>query len=307
MASIARSGRDSLPRTGPTEAVVACYLAATIALQLVFRANQRDWQAQVALHAAVLGGVAMLFAPWAESLPRPLRRVVALVRVWYPLPMFPLLYAHVGQIVHIVNPGFIDGQLINAEKALFHSQPSIALAEHGPAWLGQIMAFAYGSYWWYGPLASVVIYRVAGALAARRFVFRVSLTMLVCYFVFQLLPAMGPRFALSHIGATLLEGGGMIAFVNSVVSTNGLRGAAFPSSHVAVMLAVVWGVWREGPRWLAGIGTLLCAVMTVAVTYCRFHYAIDAICGVAVGVLLCALADAWAARSSLRRLRDSRR
>ncbi len=300
MASPARGSADRLPQGGPTEVVVACYLAATIALQIGFRANQDDWKAQAAAHAMVLGAVAMLFAPPWQSAPRLLRRGVRLLRVWYPLPLFPFLYAHVGQIVHIVNPAYIDGQLIVLEKSIFHAQPSILLAERGSAWLGQVMAFAYASYWWYGPLACFVIYRVAGMMAARRFVFRVSLTMLVCYFVFQLLPAMGPRFALSHVGATLLEGGGMIAFVNDVVSANGLRGAAFPSSHVAVMLAVVWGVWRHGPRWLAVAGTILCAVLSVAVVYGRFHYAVDAIAGVAVGLVLCAAADAVIARSSLR-------
>ncbi len=299
MTSPAGRGGANLPDHGPTEVVVACYLAATVALQVIFHANQRDWQAQAAAHLAVLGAVTMLFAPAWRGAPIPVRRALKVLRVWYPLPMFAFLYAHVGEIVHIVNPGYIDGQLILADQALFHGQPSVALAEHSPAWLGQVMAFAYASYWWYGPLVSFVIYRAAGVLAARRFVFQVTLTMLTCYFIFQLLPAMGPRFALSQAGGTLLEGGGMIALVNHVVSTNGLRGAAFPSSHVAVMLAVVWGAWRYAPRPVALVGVVLCALLSVAVVYGRFHYAVDAMAGVAAGVALGVIAEAWMTRTSL--------
>ena len=306
MRSVVRGASDRLPGRGPTEAVVACYLVATVALQLVFRANQPDWRSQAAVHLTILGAIAMLFAPIWDAAPQWVSRGVKLLRVWYPLATFPILYAHVGQIVHIINPGFIDGQLIVAEKEIFQMQPSIVLAQHGPPWLDQVMAFAYASYWWYGPLAGYVIYRAAGVLAARRFMFQVTLTMLACYFLFQLLPAMGPRFALSHLGATMLEGSGMIGIVNRVVNANGLRGGAFPSSHVAVMLAVVWGACRYAPRFLAGVGVVFGAVLTVAVVYGRFHYAVDAIAGVVVGVMLGVVAEAWMARSSLRWLRPAR-
>jgi hypothetical protein len=278
---------------GPTEIVTAGYLVITALLLVIFHENQPAWLRHVVLHVALLAVLLWLVTRTSSQS----WSTVRLLQLWYPLPLFLILYHEVGQIVHLIQPGFVDGQLISVEQRLFGMQPSIRLAQNGPSWLADVMLLAYSAYWWYGPIVGAYIYLHAGASRFRQFVFRVSLAMYVSYLLFLLLPAEGPRFALREAGATLLPGSFIAATVNRIVATEGLRGGAFPSSHVAVMVAVVWSAWRSARR-LAPAGTLIACLLTISVVYGRFHYAIDAIAGLVLGVALCAVADAILMRSS---------
>jgi membrane-associated phospholipid phosphatase len=53
---------------------------------------------------------------------------------------------------------------------------------------------------------------------------------------------------------------------------------------VAATIAATSGAWR-GDRRLGAVMLLPAALLTVSVVYCQMHYAVDAVAGVAVGVL----------------------
>ncbi len=280
-------------RYTPTDVVTTGYLVVTGALILVFRHNLPAWPQHIALRLVLLGGIAaLIFMP--KRVAGGVRRFV---HEWYALPFFLLVYREVGSLVHLVRPDYFDAQLIAWEAALFGGvQPSIWLAERGPQWIAELMIFTYAAYWWYGPLVGAYIYRKGGRGAFREFVFSITVTMLTHYVIFIVLPAAGPRFALANEGATMLTGSPFMDAVNGIVRHEGLRGAAFPSSHVAVMTAVTWSAWRHA-RPLAVLGTVLSALLVVAVVYGRFHYALDAVAGAALGLLLPALAQTIFARA----------
>jgi membrane-associated phospholipid phosphatase len=81
----------------------------------------------------------------------------------------------------------------------------------------------------------------------------------------------------------------------SYVVKNATTGVnTFPSGHVAVTLAVAFGVMSTLP--IAGIALLLCAFsISVACIVGRYHYTVDVLAGAALGLGVCALIAAFGA------------
>ena len=81
----------------------------------------------------------------------------------------------------------------------------------------------------------------------------------------------------------------------SYVVKNATTGVnTFPSGHVAVTIAVAFGVISTLP--LVGAGLFLCAAsIAVACVVGRYHYTVDVLAGAALGLAVCALAAAFGA------------
>src|ERR1700674_3703914 len=63
-----------------------------------------------------------------------------------------------------------------------------------------------------------------------------------------------------------------------------VRGAAFPSEHVAGSVAALWGAWRHR-RWLFWAMLPLVTCMCVSTVWGRYHYVVDVFGGMATGTL----------------------
>ncbi len=63
-----------------------------------------------------------------------------------------------------------------------------------------------------------------------------------------------------------------------------MRGAAFPSEHVAGAITALWGARRHSPRlfWIF-LPLVLC--MMVSTVYGRYHYVADVLGGIVTGTL----------------------
>ncbi|MBK6424105.1 MAG: phosphatase PAP2 family protein [Gemmatimonadetes bacterium] len=62
-------------------------------------------------------------------------------------------------------------------------------------------------------------------------------------------------------------------------------GAAFPSSHVAATLVAAAAAWR-GWRPLGAMLIPPAVLLTVGVVYCQMHYAVDALAGTGLALVL---------------------
>src|SRR5438132_12315809 len=65
-----------------------------------------------------------------------------------------------------------------------------------------------------------------------------------------------------------LEGGHITATINFIEHFGRVRGAAFPSEHVAGSVAALWGAWRHR-RWLFWVMLPLVACMCVSTVWGR--------------------------------------
>jgi membrane-associated phospholipid phosphatase len=113
-----------------------------------------------------------------------------------------------------------------------------------------------------------------------------QISFLVCFLVFVFFPVQGPRYLGVPQG---VPDGPVRRLVLSVLEVGSSRGAAFPSSHVAVATTQFVMVLQYQRR----LGLLVLGIslgLAAGAVYGGFHYAVDVLAGVAVGTLAVPLA-----------------
>lgn len=265
----------------PAAVVALVYLAVSFPVLFLDGFASTPW-GMVAGHLLALGGLAWAVRSGSRSH----------LAAWLPLLLTPFFYVELPSLIAGVNdPGYYDAVVQGWDLALFGFQPSHEWAGMMP-WvlLSEAVHAGYLSYYFmiFGP--PLVLYlrgrreEFAGAQLA------VLATFVVCYVCFILFPVEGPRFAwpappgipdgpLRSLAVRLLEGGSS-------------QGTAFPSSHAAVAVAATVGALRYQRRlglWTAAFTVLL----VLGAVYGGYHYAIDMIVGVLVGVAVAVPALRW--------------
>jgi membrane-associated phospholipid phosphatase len=104
------------------------------------------------------------------------------------------------------------------------------------------------------------------------------------YVIAILFPIESPWFAMAGSWHGPLQGGPITAAINFIEHYGRVRGAAFPSEHVAGSVAALWGAWRHR-RWLFWMMAPLVICMCVSTVWGRYHYVVDVFAGLATGTL----------------------
>jgi membrane-associated phospholipid phosphatase len=205
---------------------------------------------------------------------------------WYPLLIMPLLYEELASLNVAVWQGrYFDPVILGIERFVFGTQPSFALSRALPYLaLSEPLHAAYLSYYLiiYGP--PLLLYLLGRRGDFRRLVFVLMLTFFVHYLFFVYFPVQGPRYLFPAPGGELARGP-VYRAAHALLESGSSRGAAFPSSHVAVAVVQTLLVARFMPR-LAPVVGLLAAGLAFGAVYGGFHYATDAIAGLVAGIVL---------------------
>jgi len=97
-------------------------------------------------------------------------------------------------------------------------------------------------------------------------------------------PIESPWFAMAGWWHGPLRGGPFTATISFIEHYGRVRGAAFPSEHVAGSIAALWGAWRHR-RWLFWVMVPLVAAMCASTIWGRYHYVADIFGGIATGTI----------------------
>ena len=207
--------------------------------------------------------------------------LVCTVSLWYPLVLYSLLYYQTGFINTVVVPQFLGHYFMNLDVWIFGEFPAFFLrGKHGNAFLDEFFHFFYFSYYLAIPHTGVLLFRKDVKLF-ESYVFQLSSLFYLCFVIFIFLPVEGP-IALRN---EYFPQGGLFQTVVDFIYTGAEKpGAAFPSSHVAAMFLVAW--WGSTHfRRMKTTYWATCLFMSIATVYCMFHYAVDVIGGLLLGVL----------------------
>ena len=182
---------------------------------------------------------------------------------------------------------YFDDKIIECEERLFNGQPSIYLGEHFPSkWLSELLHLCYFSYY-------PIVFGLVGVLyyqdrheAFHEVVFAEVLTFNLCLIWYIFMPVMGPRtISLKKFAGDLSQTDLLFKLVHMILSGAASKGTAFPSSHCAIGVIVILYAARYDPVAFAimcpfGVGLVLGTV------YARMHYAVDAILGTVLAVVI---------------------
>jgi membrane-associated phospholipid phosphatase len=261
-------------------------------IALAFPYRPATWLPLTVLH---LFGIIILLQvqPYPVLLAWLTRRWPAGVRVigdWYGLALIPALYTELAVLnVAVFNGRYFDSLVLGWEHALFGGQPSRDLAQTMPFLpLSELLHFSYISYYLiiYGP--PLYLYLRGRRAAHQQLVFTLMLTFFAHYLFFIYFPVQGPRYIFPAPGGEIASGF-FYNLTHRILEAGSSQGAAFPSSHVGVSFAQAALAFSLLPR-VAPLVLLLSTGLAVGAVYGGFHYAIDALCGLAFGLLLFALA-----------------
>lgn len=270
----------------PADLIFIGYVAASGLLILFF-----GWQLSPGLWVGLtLSHIAMLvIGTWWSGRVAPHRSVAGFFRDAYPLLFIAFLYWELRYLALLFSSGYHDAVVLSWEETIFGEQLAMTLSQRLPyLWLSEIMHFFYASYWYLLPAALVALYLRGRTECVRQLVFAELVVYFGCYVVFIFFPVAGPHYQFPVIQGHLSEAF-FYQLVHWVLEDGGSKGAAFPSSHVAVAVTISLVTWREDRVvWLATLPFVV--GLTISTVYGRFHYGIDATVGILAAVALVALA-----------------
>jgi len=236
---------------------------------------------------------------------RPENRVFSFSRHFYPLILYAFLYRESEHLNLMFVDRYLDPAFIALEERIFGFQPAVVFMSAFPhALTSEFFYMSYFSY--YLMMAGVGLALYFGRreefwhyLAVLSFLFY------VCFLAFIFLPVAGPPAFYMEIPKYLdqqqlpyyplefppsVTSGPFFYLMGILYSAFETGGGAFPSSHVAAALCVLFFSWRylRRVRYLILAATLALSFATV---YCRYHYAVDVFAGAAAAAVLVPLGE----------------
>jgi len=205
---------------------------------------------------------------------------------WYPLLIVTALYTEVG-LVNLADGRAYDRIVLGWEQALFGFQPAREWIRANPsASLSWVLYLGYLAYYPIIAAAPLALWATGQHEAMRRAMTTIMATFYLCYTVFLLFPVVGPRHvfpAADNVATRTMIAQLTARFLDHVAAW----GAAFPSSHVAVSVAATVAAFRE---WRAlGLGLVVpTTLLALGSVYGQFHYAVDVVAGLGVGLAVAA-------------------
>jgi len=276
-----------------TDKITIIYNTVVVIFIFIFRAKIAAYGYHLAFNLSVILIVLLLSLSRRSSLRKigtgtsevlrdvPVTTYLHTLSLWYPLILYSFIYYQTGLINTVVVPNFLDSFFLNLDVRIFGKFPGFFLSgTHCNAFLDEFFHFFYFSYYLIIPLTFILLYHKDVKLF-ESFVFQLSSLLYVCYVIFIFLPVEGPAQLRNEY---YLQHGLFRTIVDFIWAKGENPGAGFPSSHVAAMFLVAWWGSKQFKKlkifyWLTFL------FLSIATVYCMFHYAVDVIGGLLLGVL----------------------
>jgi membrane-associated phospholipid phosphatase len=269
-------------------ALLSAYLAATAWLLVRYAAASGELT-PLLVH---LGALGLALAVTASD-----RRAARVLRDWLPLLLGPLLYIELRWLIPGGGRPHLDPLVQQWELALFPGQPSATWAPRMPSvMLSEALHLAYASYYLLVYLPPLVLYLRGRREAFARTMLALTLVYACCFLTYLFFPVDGPRYL---VGPAAAPEGPIRGLVLHLLAAGSSRGTAFPSSHIAAsVVASLCAIQLQRP--VGVVVALLTVGLALGTVYGGFHYAVDGIAGLLVGILAWSLAGAIWRRLSRR-------
>jgi membrane-associated phospholipid phosphatase len=211
--------------------------------------------------------------------PRPMSRPVRWIREAYPLVWIPALWVELDPLIGWMHEVTFDPQILALDLAVFGVHlDRVWMPSMPQVWFSEIMHLAYYAYLPLIFLPPIVMAATGRMDAFRDMTLRLMATYVACYAFYLTFPVVGPHeFGQPFEGA--LSNGFFYQLGSGAHESGNVRGAAFPSSHVAGAVTIALLGWR----WLSPAVATLLSVEAIGVmmstVYTQNHYGVDSVAG----------------------------
>jgi membrane-associated phospholipid phosphatase len=205
-------------------------------------------------------------------------------RHWYPHLFFLFCFEELRKLVHLVSPGWQDAKLIAADYWLTGVHPAVWLEQFATPGRNDFMQFAYLTYFTYLLVVGGILYYRRDWRGYWSVMTYSAVGYAIGYVIAIFFPIESPWFSMAGAWHGELRGGAFTTAINFIEHYGRVRGAAFPSEHVAGSFAALWGAWKHR-RWLFWVMLPLVLCMCVSTVWGRYHYVVDIFGGMVTGTL----------------------
>lgn len=205
-------------------------------------------------------------------------------RHWYPHLFFLYCFEELAYLMTLITPHWQDAKLIAFDHWLTGVHPSVWLEQFATPVRNEFMQLAYLTYFVYLLVLGGILYYRQEWHAYWSVMTYSMAGYSIGYFIAMSFPIESPWFSMAGWWSGPLNGGAFTATINFIEHYGRVRGAAFPSEHVAGAIAVLWGAWRFR-RWLFWVLAPLVFLMCVSTIWGRYHYIADIFGGIITGTI----------------------
>lgn len=278
----------------PLEYTVIGFYAAMTLMNILFAQRLPYWHIFILANILTVALVVAI-ARWdaqADS------KLSSTVRYWYNAPLILLTFKEIYTLILPVRGGDFDAILIQADKFIFGTSPSILLLKIANPPLTELLQIAYNLFYFLPVILAWSLYLQGKKEEADFTIYQVVYGFFISYIGYFLLPAVGPRFTLHDFANTNTELPGLLFtnFLREVVNSGEsipkgtlnpvalVQRDVFPSGHTMMTLIVMYLAiqYRDRSRYFLLVAGSLLIIATV---YLRYHYFVDLLGGAAFMVI----------------------
>jgi hypothetical protein len=205
-------------------------------------------------------------------------------RYWYPHLFFLFCFEQLAHLMTLHTPHWQDPKLIAFDYWLTGVHPSVWLEQFATTPRNEFMQLVYLSYFAYLLILGASLYFRREWFAYWSVMTYSMAGYMIGYFIAMFFPVESPWFAMAGWWHAPLSGGPITATVDLIEHFGRVRGAAFPSEHVAGATAALWGAWKYR-RTMFWILLPVFLFMCVSTIWGRYHYMADVFGGLITGTL----------------------
>jgi len=272
----------------PSDLLTLFFLVLLAGLAVFSAPANPSWAGLFATYAAL--AVAILAAALYRTRVGPAKKGFHLSVVTTVISL-AIIFNSLGALIAGIHATTFDPHLIAIDHAMFGVHPTVWLERLVNPMLTALLQFAYISYYFI-PISLGVVLIAKGRFGEfEEVLFGILLCFYLSYVGYLLVPAIGPRFTLSHLQTGDLQVSPFIETIQDALNAlEKNKTDAFPSGHTAVSLMCLYYAWKEREKKLFAVLIPVVTGLLISTVYLRYHYVIDIIAGIALTGLTIALA-----------------
>ncbi len=238
------------------------------------------------LNLAIIGG--FFLVAYSDSLRK--RRLLSVLRDWYPAALLLLAYREMGWLAPPAHSHSLERTWVLWDKFFLNELGAKALIESAGPLLPGLLEISYTLVYAMPFIALAALYAHGRRDRVDRLMFPLAASVLSAYALFPYFPSEPPR--------TVFPGEDFPSYMTvfrkfnwDMLGSYGIHTSVFPSAHVSGAFSVALTLGRLLPesKWLGRLLLALAVLIAIATVYGRYHYLADAVAGLAIALLVCGL------------------
>ena len=270
-----------------SEWILAAYFAYVTALSWILPV-----QSGVPIRTIVVNGlVVCLYAVvlrFRDSIP------VEHLRNWIPLALMLLAYKEMGWLAPASHDHRLEQSWIVWDRLLLTRWRLRNIIESAGPLFPSILELCYVLVYALPAFSMSMLYIYRKSRDAERLLVVYLLGLFLSYVQFPFWPSEPPRIVFPGEDASAIDTV-VRQFNHWILGGYGIHTSVFPSAHVSGAFAAAFALKRllAEHRWLYRAVFVYATLVAIATVYGRYHYAVDAVAGVVVGILAALVAQAF--------------